>query len=264
VIAAPRHFAALAGRLRWDPAAIDLGPDASAWRGLPAERRARLSVLLAGFHVAEDSVSQELAPFAAASGHPDTAAAFAAQRADEERHAALFDRFAEEVLGLPGDGPRQRRAAGRRAAPPALLELFERRLPAVSAALAQGRAGLAEAVGVYHMILEGVVLSAGLRALLEELADGALPGVRTGVELVERDERWHVGLGLRCLRDLRADPALVGALLTEGEAAAATWGEAVPAHVRARAVAMHRRRLGEIGLAGGGRTSSHAAAGSRV
>ena len=49
------------------------------------------------------------------------------------------------------------------------------------------------------MLLEGVVFDAGQQALLDDLADGALPGVREGVERVERDERWHVGFGLRCL-----------------------------------------------------------------
>ena len=257
MIAAPRHFAALAGRLRWDPAAIDLRADALAWPALSLERRARLTVLLAGFRVAESSVAEELAPFGPAADDRDTAAAFAAQHADEKRHAALFDRVAAEVLGLPGEGPQERRAAARAVTPAALLELFERRLPAAAAALATGRTDLAEAVGLYHMLLEGIVLGSGQRALLDDLADGALPGVRAGVELVERDERWHVGFGLRCLRDLEPDPTRVTTLLAEGEAAAAAWGDAVPVHVRARAEAMHRRRLVAVGL-------TRAAAGSRA
>src|ERR671934_40998 len=36
MIAAPRHFTALSGRLRWDPAAVDLAADARAWPSLPA------------------------------------------------------------------------------------------------------------------------------------------------------------------------------------------------------------------------------------
>ena len=47
------------------------------------------------------------------------------------------------------------------------------------------------------MLLEGVVFDVGQYALLDDLADGALPGVREGIERVERDERWHVGFGLR-------------------------------------------------------------------
>ena len=69
----------------------------------------------------------------------------------------------------------------------------------MAAELAAGRTGLAEGVSLYHMLLEGVVFDAGQHALLDDLADGALPGVREGIERVERDERWHVGFGLRCL-----------------------------------------------------------------
>ena len=60
-------------------------------------------------------------------------------------------------------------------------------------------------VEVYHMVLEGIGCDAGQRALLDELSDGALPGVREGVERVERDERWHIGFGLRCL--IEAQPS---------------------------------------------------------
>ena len=56
------------------------------------------------------------------------------------------------------------------------------------------RAAGVEAVGVYHMVLEGVVFTAGQLALLE-LVDDRLPGLREGTELVLRDERWHVGFG---------------------------------------------------------------------
>ena len=47
----------------------------------------------------------------------------------------------------------------------------------MAAELAAGRTrGSAEGVSLYHMLLEGVVFDAGQRALLDELADGALPG----------------------------------------------------------------------------------------
>jgi ribonucleoside-diphosphate reductase beta chain len=255
MIAGPRHFAALAARLRWDPAAIDLAADAAAWPELPPARRARLTALLAGFVVAEEAVAAELAPFGPAAGDADTAAAFAAQRGDEERHAMLFARIWAEVAGGGAD------AAA--CAPPAVRALFAERLPAVAARLATGEAGLADGVGLYHMVLEGIVLAAGQKALLDDLADGALPGVRAGVELVERDERWHVGFGLRCLLDLAPPPGLIGALLSEGEAAAGAWGDAVPGAVRERAGAMHRRRLAAVGLAPRPPAgAAHAAAGS--
>jgi ribonucleoside-diphosphate reductase beta chain len=223
-------------------------PDASAWRALPRSRRIRLAVLLAGSCVAESSVADELAPFAPAANDPVTAAVFAAQRADEQRHTVLFDRIAASVLGLPGSDPPGRCEAARALTPPAVLDLFERRLPQTVAAMSVGRAGLGQGIALYHMILEGVVLNAAQRALLDDLADGALPGVRAGVELVERDERWHVGFGLRCLLDLRPEPALLAPLVREGDLAAAAWGDVVPPSVQARVTFRHRRRLAAMGL----------------
>jgi ribonucleoside-diphosphate reductase beta chain len=249
VIAGPRHFAALASRLRWEPAELELTADGGAWKAMPPAPRARLAVLLAGFCVAECSVAEELAPFASAAGDPAMAAVFLAQRADELRHAVLFDRIAASVLGLPGDGHDDRRGAARELAPPALVELFEGRLAGASAALARGHADLAGCIALYHMILEGVVLIAGQRAVLHELSDGRLPAVRAGVELVERDERWHVGFGLRCLLDLRPEPKLLRTLIDEGERAAASWGEVVSRSIRSQVVAGHRRRLAALGLA---------------
>ena len=250
MIAGPRHFTALAQRLRWDPDALDLEADARAWPSLPARRRGRLAVLVAGFVVAETSVATELAPFVPQAGDEATRAAFAAQRADEERHARVFERIAMDVVGLRGP------AAPLAIVPAALRELFEQRLPATAAALADGDASLDEGVGLYHMVIEGLVLTAGQHALLDDLADGALPGVRSAVELVERDERWHVGFGLRCLLDLRPGPDLVAELAGTGESGLDAWGEAVPAEVRRRVEAQHRRRLAAVGLAG------HATAGS--
>jgi ribonucleoside-diphosphate reductase beta chain len=117
----------------------------------------------------------------------------------------------------------------------AFAELFDVRLP--QAAAASG----AEAVGVYHMILEGVVFTAGQYALLD-LLDDRLPGLRAGMELVLRDERWHVGFGTRCLADADLTDAQVNAILDEGERAAAVWA---PDYAE-RVVNNLRRRMAAI------------------
>ena len=64
--------------------------------------------------------------------------------------------------------------------PAAFLELFEERLPAMAEELAEGRTGTDRGVSLYHMLLEGVVFDAGQQALLDDLADDALPGVLRG------------------------------------------------------------------------------------
>src|SRR5215213_3774976 len=235
----PNFFSRIVARLQWSPAAIDLGADAGEWRELPHERRVRLMTLLAGFCVAEEAVAAQLTPFSDAARQATLVSqetlmawVFFLQRRDEQRHALLFDRIAAEVLGLPGATSAERRAAARHHVPAAFLELFEVRLPAVAAELAAGDTGLAEGITLYHMLLEGVVFDAGQRALLDDLADGTLPGVREGMERVARDERWHVGFGLRCLIETEPSADLLDELLRRAAEAAAAWGDAVPAATR--------------------------------
>jgi ribonucleoside-diphosphate reductase beta chain len=251
----PSFFSRVAARKQWDAAAIDFAPDARAWQELPDERRHRLMTLLAGFRVAEDAVAEQLTPFVAAVNRETLASqeslvawTFSLQRRDEERHARLFDRIAAEVLGLPGETPAERRAAAREYATPAILELFEELLPTMAAELAAGESRLGEGVSLYHMLLEGVVFNAGTLALLDDVADGALPGVREGVERIERDERWHVGFGLRCLIESEPSQELIDDLVARAGAAAAAWGDAVPAAIRERSARTCAHRLHVSGL----------------
>jgi ribonucleoside-diphosphate reductase beta chain len=246
----PNFFSRVVARLQWNEAAIDLDPDARAWPELPEALRARLTTLLASFCVAEQAVADQLMPYRTAayatkmvSEESLVAWVFFLQRRDEARHARLFDRFAAEILALPGEDAAGRRAAAREHAPAAILELFEERLPAMAADLAAGRVGLADGVALYHMLLEGVVFDAGQKALLEATEDGALPGIREGVQRVERDERWHVGFGLRCLIESQPSREFLDDLLAHAEDAASAWGDAVPAALRERAVLMCSRRI---------------------
>ena len=239
----PNFFSRVVARLQWDAHAIDLGPDAEAWPGLPDERRKRLTALLAGFRIADDAVSEHLAPFGDAANNSLVAWVMFLQRRDEKRHAQFFDRVAAEVLKLPGDTQDERREAARELAPAGMLELFDERLPAMSAELAAGRTGLSEGIALYHMTLEGMVLSAGQEALLRDLEDGALPGVHEGVGRVQADERWHIGFGLRLLIDARPSPELIDEVLSRCEEAAAAWGDALPREIRDMIAPMCRRRL---------------------
>jgi ribonucleoside-diphosphate reductase beta chain len=200
VIAGYQHFLRLASRAQWDDAAIDLSADAAAW---PHVADPRITELVAGFCVGEEGVAEHLAHFFTDRHAKEV---FDVQRNDEERHARFFARYADAV-GL-GD-PRAHLSE-------AFLELFDARLPEAAA-----RSGV-EAVGLYHMILEGVVFTAGQYALLE-LLDDRLPGLRQGMELVLRDERWHIGFGTRCLADAELSGDAVAAILDEGERAAAIW-----------------------------------------
>jgi len=244
----PSFFSRVVARLQWDAKAIDLAPDARAWPELPDERRDRLIPLVAGFRVAEDAVAEHLAPFGQVANNSLVAWVLFLQRRDEQRHAMFFDRVAAEVLKRPGDTKDERRDEARELAPAGVLELFEERLPAMAGELAAGRAGLDAGIGLYHMILEGIVLAAGQRALLADLEDGVLPGVREGAERVERDERWHVGFGVRNLIDIQPSQELLHDLLARAEEAAEAWGDAVPPETREYVACLCARRLHIAGL----------------
>ena len=85
---------------------------------------------------------------------------------------------------------------------------------------------LEAAVALYHLVLEGVVFTAGQLALLELLEDRSLPGLRRGLELVLRDERWHIGFGTSMLS--AAWKGVPRDALDAAYDAVEVWGEAVP------------------------------------
>jgi len=242
----PNFFSRVVAKLQWDEQRLDLAPDAAAFAALPDDRRERLTKLLAGFRIADDAVSENLTPFGPAANNSLIAWVVFLQKRDEQRHARFFDRVAGEVLKLPGETKAERGEAAREIAPPGIVDLFQNQLPAMSAEMAEGRAGLNDGMALYHMTLEGMVLSAGQRALLEDMDDGALPGVRQGVYHVELDERWHIGFGLRCLIDRKPSPDLIEGIMAHAEESAEAWGDALPDHIREAVVPMARRRLAYV------------------
>jgi len=250
VIADYPHFLVLARRAQWDEADVDLQRDAAAWPGLDPGVRLRLERLVAGFCVGEAGVAEHLGPFGAAAQDPDAARCFAAQERDERRHSAFFDRVARDVLAAPGATPEERRSTLRPLLAPDFLDLFEVRLRGMADALARGDGNLERAVGLYHMVLEGVVFTAGQLALLELLGGHpGLPGLKDGMERVLRDERWHVGFGGRCLQDQGLGPGDVAGVLRDGEAAALAWADATGGEQAEKVVAMLRRRLRTVARA---------------
>ena len=240
------HFVQLADSLQWDETAIDYSADREAWPKLEEAEKDQVLGLVAGFCVAEASVARQLDPYQAAASVDDSMeACFRAQARDEARHARFFDLVAAEALGVPGADPAARQDVLRAHVGCELIDLFEHRLPATSQRLAEDHGGLTAAVGLYHMVIEGVVLLAGQLALLdtlEKLSVG-LPGLRKGMELVLRDERWHIGFGSRVLQSGAIGHDEAAALLAEGEMAAKVWGGLISPAVVETAVRQHRRRL---------------------
>ncbi|GAA2556398.1 ribonucleotide-diphosphate reductase subunit beta [Pseudonocardia hydrocarbonoxydans] len=244
------HFVQLAASLQWDEKAIDFSADRAAWPLLEDAESARLHGLIAGFVVAETSVAGSLNSYRAAATDPSMKETFRAQSRDEARHARFFDRVASEVVGVAGETPTERRDALRTCAGPELVDLFEVRLPATARRLAEDPAGLTAAVGLYHMVIEGVVLVAGQHAMLDalEAVSVPLPGVRRGMELVLRDERWHIGFGSRIVQTAAIGPDQTEAMLELGRTAARVWGDLITPEALETAMRQHRRRLTTAGI----------------
>jgi ribonucleoside-diphosphate reductase beta chain len=243
-------FVILAETLQWDETAIDFASDKAAWPTLDDTESARVLGLIAGFCIAESAVSWHLGSFQAAASDDWVAGCFRAQARDEGRHARFFDRVAAEVAAVPGADVAARQDVLRTLVSPELLALFEDRLPATATRLAEDHGGLSAAVGLYHMVLEGVVLLAGQNALLDTLGrlSVKLPGVRRGVELVLRDERWHIAFGTRMVQGAGLGQDEVEAILALGQASSGAWGDLVSPDAAERAVRMHRNRLRAVGM----------------
>jgi ribonucleoside-diphosphate reductase beta chain len=242
-------FVILAETLQWDETTIDFASDKAAWPMLDDTENARVLGLIAGFCIAESSVAGHLGSFQTAASDDWVAACFRAQARDEHRHARFFDRVAAEVATVPGADIAARQDVLRTLVSPELVALFEERLPATALRLAEAHEGLTAAAGLYHMVLEGVVLLAGQNALLDTLnrLSVGLPGVRRGVELVLRDERWHIGFGTRLVQGSGLGQDEVEVILLQGQAAAGAWGDLVSSDAAERAVRMHRNRLRATG-----------------
>ncbi len=245
------HFAQLAESLQWDETTIDLTTDVESWTRLEDSEYDQILGLIAGFCIGETSVATHLTSFRAAASNDDMMAeVFAAQARDEARHARFFDRVVGEVCGVPGENMTERIDAMRDRISTDLVELFEERLPAIAEQVADDHENLTSAVGLYHMILEGVVLTAGQHALLDALEKLSvpMPGMRKGMELVLRDERWHIGFGSRIIQSADVVDDEMEELLTQGTKAAAAWGDLIAQDDIAHVEHLHRRRLKSVGI----------------
>jgi len=245
------HFAQLAESLQWDETTIDLSTDIESWTKLEDSEYDQILGLIAGFCVGETSVATHLTSFRGAASTDDMMAeVFAAQARDEARHARFFDRVVSEVVGVPGKNLNERLEVLRERVSPDLLELFEERLPAIARDLADSDEELTTAVGLYHMILEGVVLTAGQHALLDALEKLSvpMPGMRKGMELVLRDERWHIGFGSRVIQSADLVDNDLEKILNEGSKAAWAWGDLISSKDIEKVDQLHKRRLKSVGI----------------
>jgi ribonucleoside-diphosphate reductase beta chain len=187
----------------WDPAAIDFTRDRADWQALADRERDLLLRLTAQFQGGEESVTMDLLPLlhlAAARGWIEDEMFLTAYLWEEAKHVEGFGRFLEEVAQADGDLEHFFTDAYR--------QLFMEQLPAAMQPLMHEPtpAQVVEAVATYQMIVEGTLAETGYAAYYQMLdAADILPGMRTFVQHVQRDEARHVGFGVHLLARLVAE-----------------------------------------------------------
>lgn len=194
----------------WSAHALDFAPDVAQWRGLDQRDQAQWTGRVIGILRGEVAATDALAVYISAVGRRDQELYVATQIADEARHTTLFERF----HGIVCDPERHAGGSPDASAPwtsAAYKALVAGALPALCARLRadrRDREALVEAVTLLHVLVEGGLGMARLRAMAADLAARRLfPVLRRGLALAAQDEVRHYLFGLRFLRDaVRQDP----------------------------------------------------------
>ncbi len=193
----------------WSAMAIDFATDREQWRDTftDLERRATMWTYSMFFH-GEDSVADNLSPYIDAAPLQEQKYFLATQQVDEARHAVLFGRFMREVVGAGAD-----MATALEATRPELTWGFKKvfaRLDRMADELRRDRSKpkLAQAITLYHLIIEATLAQPGQHLIEESLKRrDLLPGFREGIAHVSKDEQRHIAFGVKMLADLiREDP----------------------------------------------------------
>ena len=206
----------------WRATEYDFAQDRVDWHETfsDLQRRAALWNYSMFFH-GEDSVADNLSPFIDAAPREEQKYFLATQQVDEARHAVFFKRFMREVAGL-GDGTV---AGGLEAIRPHLTWGFVKTFELLDKHTGElrrdrSRTKLAQAVALYHIVIEATLAQPGQHYIENYLtARDLLPGFRAGMHNVSLDEQRHIGFGVKLLRDLATEdsdvPAAVAELLRE-------------------------------------------------
>src|SRR5579884_3355940 len=193
----------------WSATEIDFSDDRRQWdeEFTDIERRATLWTYSMFFH-GEDSVADNLSPYIDAAPREEQKYFLATQQVDEARHAVLFGRFMREVARRGDDTP-----SALVATRPELTWGFRRtfeRLDRMAEELRRDRSRpkLAQAITLYHLIIEAALAQPGQHLIEESLTRrDRLPGFRQGIRNVSKDEQRHIAFGVKMVADLtREDP----------------------------------------------------------
>ena len=189
----------------WSAAAIDFSTDVEQWRTELTERQREAALWnYAMFLVGEEAVARTLTPVLdAAPGFPETIF-LTTQIVDEARHHVFFDRFMREVAAQ-GRDTKSTLEASDRYLTWGFRQVFDE-LDRVTEALRKkpkDRELLAQTIALYHVVIEGMLAIPGQHFIQRYVKKfDILPGFRSGIDNVSRDESRHVAFGIKFLGDL--------------------------------------------------------------
>ncbi len=218
---APRQYASMIGferstlpwrlwekakRQTWNPSDIDFSRDAADYARLAAPERRWIGNLAAEFMVGEEAVTLEIVPLlraVAAEHRVDEAIYLTSFAVDEAKHVETFRRWFDAV-GVERPREEFMTASYRR--------LFEEELPSALGRLDTDRSPEAflDAAVTYNQFVEGVLAMTGYWTWHTVCSEADLfPGIRKGLEGIQRDERRHMAYGTYlCRRIIAAHPEL--------------------------------------------------------
>jgi 1,2-phenylacetyl-CoA epoxidase catalytic subunit len=168
------------------------------------------------FFFGEDEVADQLSPFIDAAPLEEHKYFLTTQQVDEARHAILFSRFFNEVIGVNG----ATYADTLHSADQDLTYGIKKVFGLLNRVTDELRAGdhskpkLAQAIAMYHFVVEGTLAQTGQHFIADYLERlDVLPGFRDGMQNVEKDEQRHIAFGVKLLADLnREDPEVKDAV----------------------------------------------------
>ncbi len=189
----------------WSATGLDLTQDLKDWDEKLTERQREAALWnYAMFLIGEEAVARTLTPILDAAPTHDQQIFLTTQIVDEARHHVFFDRFLREVAGQGTDIDSTLSAVDGLVTW-GFRQIFDE-LDRVTDALRkkpQDRALLAQAVALYHVVVEGLLAIPGqhfIQRYVEKM--GILPGFSEGITNVSRDESRHVAFGIRFLGEL--------------------------------------------------------------
>lgn len=199
--------------LAWDPLDFDLTQDKQDWAKFKESERDVILRTVIGFLVGERAVAHDLAPLQQAlrreKGRMEEEMFLTQQQYEEANHVEFFQNWMDKVLpGVPGRDipyPPARPAAVQ-------AQVIAVELPRAMQALREDFSPETQmrAAVTYHMVVEGVLAEFGYQFFYRSLKrSGALPGLVSGIHLIQRDEVRHIAFGNFLIQRLmRENPEL--------------------------------------------------------